>query len=170
MAENISMAEFLLKAMEENLFSGELTEHCWSDGGGAQLPDQQGQGLIEPSTISNRKAKKRERTKLNRNQERSRMQQEIGTGQKMSTLKKFPAHITRVAIQTGFDAMAAKVTLPGWIGPSLRNLPPKQYKLRELTETHNLRLIPWNGRYVTLHPTSALSARALTCFLELPIS
>jgi hypothetical protein len=166
-AENVSMAEFLLKAMEENLFSGDLTEHFWSDGGDAQLPDQQGQGLAEPSSISNRKAKKRERTKLKRNQERSRMQQEIGTGQKMSTLKKFPAHITRVAIQTGFDAMAAKVTLPGWVGPSLRNLPPKQYKLKELTETHHLRLIPWNGRYVTLHPTSA---RALICFLELPTS
>ena len=134
------------------MFFGELTEHHWSDVGKAPLPGNEDQGLAEPRVIaaSSRKAKKRERTSLCRKQKRARMQEELGTSLKMNALKKFPAHITRVALETGFDAMDAPVTVPGWVGLSLSKLPSKVYTLEELTQAFNLRLIPWKGRQATL--------------------
>ena len=149
--------------MVNDLMDGEVTEHCWSDGGGVYLPGELDQGLAElylpgepdqglakPKATPHRKARKNERTKLKRNAERSRMQAEFGTGQKMSTLKKFPAHRNRVAFKIGFDAIHAQVTLPGWVGQSLSSLPSKVYTVEELTHSFNLKLIPWKGRYVTL--------------------
>ncbi len=161
------MPEFLWNFMADDLINGELTDHSWSDGGGVRLPVEQDLGLPEPRVVSNRKAKRRERTKLNRNQKRSRIQEELATGLKISTLKKFPAHRTRVALQTGFDAMGAQVTVPGWVGQPLRSLPSKVYGLGELTQCFNLQLIPWKGRYVAPSPTSIIP---LTCFLEPPTS
>lgn len=147
--------------MVNDLMDGEVTEHCWSDGGGVYLPGQldqgltepylpgeQDQGLAKPKAILHRKARKNERTKLKRNAERSRMQAELNTGAKMSVLKKFPAHRDRVAFKISFDATHAPVTLPGWVGQSLSSLPSKVYTVEELTHSFKLKLIPWKGRYV----------------------
>ena len=150
--KRVALRDLLWKLYEDEVLFGELTEHHWSDVGEARLPDDEGLGLAKPRAVaaSNRKAKKRERTRVCRNQKRARMQEELGTSVKMSTLKKYPAHITRVALETGFDAMDAPVTVPGWVGLSLSKLPSRVFALDELTETFKLRLITWKGRHVTL--------------------
>jgi len=164
------MPEFLWNFMADDLIYGELTDCCWSDVGGAPLPDEQDLSLPEPRVLSNQKAKRRERTKLNRNQKRSRMQEELGTGLKISTLKKFPAHSSRVALQTGFDTMDSQVTVPGWVGQSLRSLPSLVYTLEQLTQSFNLQLIPWKGRQVRevllLLPLSYLLSRTTHLLMD----
>ena len=150
--KKVAFRDLLWKLFEDDVIFGELTEHHWSDAGEACLPDDEDQGLAEPrvAAASNRKAKKRERTRVCRNRKRARMQEELQTSLKINVLKKFPAHITRVALETGFHAMDAPVTMPGWVGQSLSKLPSRVYTLDELTQTFNLWLIPWKGRYVTL--------------------
>jgi len=149
-AETVLMSDYLWAFMVDDIMDGEITEHCWSDGGVAHLPGKQDQGLAEPRAVPPYKARKKEQTKLKRNMERSQMQQELGTTLKISTLKKFPAHPARVAVKTSFDAIHAEVTAPGWVGQSLSSLPSRVYTLEELTQSFNLKLIPWKGRHVIL--------------------
>ena len=149
-AERVSMPDFLWTYFLDDVIDGEITEHCWSDGGGACLPAMPDQGLAEPRVMPNHKVRQNDWIKLKRNKERSWMQEELGTGCKISTLKKFPNYHTRVAFQTSFEAIHAQVTVPGWVGQSLQSLPSKVYSLEELTQSFNLQLIPWKGRHVTL--------------------
>ena len=76
----------------------------------------------------------------------------LGTDQKLHTLIKQPTNSTIATILTDFDASeASEVTMPGWVGHSLKGLPAKAFSLNDLKENYNkLKVFPWNGRYVII--------------------
>jgi len=106
------MPDYILACMENELIYGELTDHYWSDGGGVYVPRKKNEVQAEPKVLTNTKVKRRERTKHKRNNERAQAQAEFGTGLKISTLWKYPANPSTVAIRTGFSAVHAQVTVP----------------------------------------------------------
>jgi len=146
----VSVPDFFHAQLEELCIYGELTEHCWSDGGGVCLPDKQNKGPAKVKVLTKDKARRKERTKAKRNRERSQLQEVLGTGLKTNNLMKYSAHPSTVAIHTGFDAVHAHVTVPGWVGLSLSSLPSRVYTLQELTQSFKLQLICWSGRYGTV--------------------
>lgn len=113
------------------------------------MPNQQDTAAIGPKILTSKDLRHKARYKLRRNGERSRAQEVLGTDLKISILLKYPSSPATPRILIDFDASVnAQVTIPGWVGKPLNNLPSELYTLKQLTEDHKLHLIPWDGRYV----------------------
>jgi hypothetical protein len=124
------------------------SEHEWDDDG-TEWPNQQDTATVGPKVLTSQDLRNKARYKLRRNGERSRAQEVIGTGLKISALLKYPSSPAIARILVDFDASVnAQVTIPGWVGKLLNNLPSELYTLEQLTEDHKLHLISWDGRYV----------------------
>ncbi|HEY1645653.1 MAG TPA: hypothetical protein VGF75_04745 [Candidatus Saccharimonadales bacterium] len=130
-----------------------MTECSWSDDGEGRLLEEEGDGpsMPQPRTGKAFKAFQKQRSKKKRNADRSEAQKALDTTLKLHVINKYTAQSITDAILTGFDTPGtSEITVPGWVGQPLKDLPSREYTLTELTEGFGFRLFPWEGRYVTL--------------------
>ena len=57
---DVSIPNFFHDELEEHCIYRELTEHCWSDGGGVCLPNEQNEGQAKLKVLTNGKARRKE--------------------------------------------------------------------------------------------------------------
>ena len=152
-ADTLRIEEFLTSCRVDTCLYDDMTECSWSDGGEGHLLEEEGGGpsMPQPRTEKPFKALQKQRSKKKRNAKRSEAQKALGTTVKLHVLAKYPAQSTIDAILTGFNTPGtSEITVPGWVGQPLKDLPSRAYTLTELIEGFGFRLFPWEGRYVTL--------------------
>ena len=152
-----SVAQFLQERKEEDdLFDGPLTDYEWSvedEGQGSSSPILSEYRGVAPS-IRRRYLKESQRRR--RNLKRSGVQQNegVGLGSPSAALK---SHVLKHRVRTASGAalvadfsMAsdANITVPGWVGKTLKGLPRSPLSLDKLHTGYGLTLFPWDGRCV----------------------
>ena len=148
-ADTLRIEEFLTSCRVDTCLYDDMTECSWSDGGEGHLLEEEGGGpsMPQPRTEKPFKALQKQRSKKKRNAKRSEAQKALGTTVKLHVLAKYPAQSTIDAILTGFNTPGtSEITVPGWVGQPLKDLPSRAYTLTELIKGFGFRLFPWEGR------------------------
>ena len=147
MAKTVSIPEFLEACFKDSLFSGPLSDHAWSEGGGSEASSKEEAAAAQPQGSSRRKARDKARAKARRKRQKSEVQEALGTSLKLHALLKAPGSSAQGALLTDFDLSAdAEVTAPGWLGQQLSSLPSEPYSFQELVGRFKLAPFPWDGK------------------------
>jgi hypothetical protein len=77
------------------------------------------------------------------NNDRSKAQNALQIGLKLHILNKYPTQSITDTILIGFNASETlEITLSGWMGQLLKDLPSRAYTLEELTEGFSFKVFP----------------------------
>ena len=152
-ADTVLISQFLTSRLVDTCIYDDMTEYSYSDIGEGDLLEEQDDGPSEPQPRTKKASKdyQKRRSKQKRNANRSEVQKALGTSLKLHVYKKYLAQCIIDAILLDFDTpRTSEITLAGWVGQPLKDLPSRTYTLEELTKVFDFKIFPWEGRCVIL--------------------
>lgn len=124
---------------------GPLTDYSYSD---VEDDGNQSLGKRRKDNPSKTRVRKRERKRLYRTRKRMEVQAKEGTRVK-AVAKALRLKAVQNALLFDFNVLTdAGVTLPAWVGKSVKDMPKQVFTKDELMDKYNMTLFEWDGMYV----------------------